>query len=200
MLSNFRNQLKEQKMEDRFEEVFAEIPVVRKALGWIPLVTPTSQIVGVQAMLNVKFGRWENFSPQAMDIALGYYGQTPAPVDPEVQKIAATKAGKDPITCRPADLAKPAMDRYREELKKEGLPDDDEHCVIWAMFPQEVKKHYASKAAPAEPKQETVEVPAPPPASEPAPAATAVAAGPREMRLTINGTSYSAVIEEVPVD
>ena len=92
-----------------------------------------------------------------------------------------------------------AMDRYREELKKEGLPDDDEHCVIWAMFPQEVKKHYASKAAPAEPKQEKVEVQAPPPAPEPV-APAAPAAGPREMRLTINGTSYDAVIEEVPVD
>lgn len=63
MLSNFRTQLKEQGMEDKFEEVFAEIPVVRKALGWIPLVTPTSQIVGVQAMLNVKFGRWKNITP-----------------------------------------------------------------------------------------------------------------------------------------
>lgn len=198
MLSNFRNQLKEQKMEDRFEEVFAEIPVVREALGWIPLVTPTSQIVGVQAMLNVKFGRWQNFSPQAMDIALGYYGQTPAPVDPEVQEIAAGKSGKEPITCRPADLAEPAMDRYREELKKEGLPDDEEHCVIWAMFPQEVKKHYASKSAPVEPVQEKVEVPAPPPAPEPA--AAEPADGPREMHLTINGNRYTAVIEELPVD
>ena len=200
MLSNFRNQLKEQKMEDRFEEVFAEIPVVRKALGWIPLVTPTSQIVGVQARLNVKFGRWENFSPQAMDIALGYYGQTPAPVDPEVQKIAATKAGKEPITCRPADLAEPAMDRYREELKKEGLPTDDEHCVIWAMFPQELKKHYASKAAPAEPKQEKVEVPAA--AAAPAPAEPALAAPgrAREVRVSINGHSYTATVEEIPLE
>jgi oxaloacetate decarboxylase alpha subunit/pyruvate carboxylase subunit B len=200
MLSNFRNQLKEQKMEDRFEEVFAEIPVVRKALGWIPLVTPTSQIVGVQAMLNVKFGRWENFSPQAMDIALGYYGQTPAPVDPEVQEIASGKAGKDPITCRPADLAEPSMDRYREELKKEGLPDDDEHCVIWAMFPQELKKHYASKAEPG-PQPEKVEVPAAPPpaAAEAAPAAPAAAGRVREVHISINGKNYEAVVEEVPL-
>jgi pyruvate/oxaloacetate carboxyltransferase len=203
MLSNFRNQLKEQKMEDRFEDVFAEIPVVRKALGWIPLVTPTSQIVGVQAMLNVKFGRWKNFSPQAMDIALGYYGQTPAPVDKEVQKIAAGKTGKDPITCRPADLAKPAMDRYRDELKKEGLPSDNEHCVIWAMFPQELKKHYASKNAPAQPKQEKVEVPAPH-VEEKAPAGGEVAAPimsrPRDVRLSINGKDYTATVEELPVD
>ena len=202
MLSNFRNQLKEQKMEDRFEEVFAEIPVVRKALGWIPLVTPTSQIVGVQAMLNVKFGRWENFSPQAMDIALGYYGQTPASVDPEVQEIAAKKADKDPITCRPADLIEPRMEALREELKKEGLPADDEHCVIWAMFPQELRKHYQEKTAKAAPSAPQEVAPKPePPKEKPAPAHAAPAASGsghgREVHLTINGTSYTAVVEEV---
>ncbi|MGY8694177.1 MAG: pyruvate carboxylase subunit B, partial [Verrucomicrobiia bacterium] len=134
MLSNFRNQLKEQGMEDKFEDVFKEIPVVRKALGWIPLVTPTSQIVGVQAMLNVKFGRWKNFSPQATDIALGYYGRTPAPVDPEVQRIAAKNSGKDPITCRPADLKDPGMDALRSALAEKDFPTNDEHCVVQAMF------------------------------------------------------------------
>lgn len=201
MLSNFRNQLKEQKMEDRFEEVFAEIPVVREALGWIPLVTPTSQIVGVQAMLNVKFGRWENFSPQAMDIALGYYGRTPAPVDQKVQEIAAAKSGKDPITCRPADLAKPRMAEIRDELKAANLPTDDEHAVIQAMFPQELKKYYDSKkkvskaavpdvkAAPAKPEAKPVE-------------AAAAGAGGRgtEVHLTINGTSYVAEVEEIPLN
>ena len=125
-------------MEDKFEEVFAEIPVVRKALGWIPLVTPTSQIVGVQSMLNVKFGRWKNITPQAADIALGYYGRTPAPVDPKVQKLCAEKMGKEPITCRPADLIKPGMEDLRKKLAEKGLPTDDEHCVIYAMFPQQV--------------------------------------------------------------
>jgi oxaloacetate decarboxylase alpha subunit/pyruvate carboxylase subunit B len=127
--------------------VLEEIPVVREALGWIPLVTPTSQIVGVQAMLNVKFGRWENFSDQAIDIALGYYGSTPAPVNPEVQKLAARKAGKDPITCRPADLKKPGMDGLRQELRDKGLPSDDEHCVIQAMFPAQLESHYKNKEA-----------------------------------------------------
>jgi oxaloacetate decarboxylase alpha subunit/pyruvate carboxylase subunit B len=147
MLSNFRTQLKEQKMEDRFDEVFAEIPVVRKALGWIPLVTPTSQIVGVQAMLNVKFGRWKNFSPQAMQIALGYYGRTPAPVDPEVRRIAATLSKQEPIDCRPADLLSPRMPQLREELRAKGYPADDEHCVIYAMFPHELEKYFAAKKA-----------------------------------------------------
>lgn len=201
MLSNFRNQLKEQKMEDRFEEVFAEIPVVRKALGWIPLVTPTSQIVGVQAMLNVKFGRWKNFSPQAMDIALGYYGQTPAPVDPEVRKIAADKCGKEPITVRPADLIQPDMDNLRKQLKEEGLPTDDEHCVIWAMFPQELKKYYVAKSAPAQPAAATPT--AAPVVAQPAPApATTVVQGTpsgnaRQINLEINGKTYSASVEKI---
>lgn len=202
MLSNFRNQLKEQKMEDRFEEVFAEIPVVRKALGWIPLVTPTSQIVGVQAMLNVKFGRWKNFSPQAMDIALGYYGQTPADVDPEVRKIAAQKTGKDPITCRPADLIAPEMDTLRKQLKEAGLPDDDENCVIWAMFPQELKKHYDSKKQPAAEAVASVssasaKADAPPAKAAPAAAGAAPTGDVRELNLTINGKNYSAKVERI---
>lgn len=148
MLSNFRTQLKEQKMEDRFEDVFAEIPVVRRAFGWIPLVTPTSQIVGVQAMLNVKFGRWKNFSPQAMDIILGYYGRTPAPVDTEVQKLAAKMSGKEPITCRPADLQKPKMTELKAALKAKGMTDSDEFATIHAMFPQELEKYWATKDKP----------------------------------------------------
>src|SRR5690606_33320904 len=111
---------------------------------------PTSQIVGVQAMLNVKFGRWKQIAPQAADIALGYYGITPAPVDKEVQALAAKQAGKSPITCRPVEApgAKHKhMDDLRAELKSKGLPDDDEHAVIYAMFPVQLEQHYKNKAA-----------------------------------------------------
>lgn len=196
MLSNFRTQLKEQKMEDKFEEVFAEIPVVREALGWIPLVTPTSQIVGVQAMLNVKFGRWKNFSPQAMDIALGYYGTTPAPVDPEVQALAAKQAGKEPITCRPADLKEPGMEKLREELEAKGFPSDDEHCVIHAMFPMQLEDYYKKKNAPEEPAKEKAPAPAP---AAPAPASPAgnPEAKVRNMALTIDGKAHHVLVEEL---
>jgi len=198
MLSNFRNQLKEQKMADKFEDVFAEIPVVREALGWIPLVTPTSQIVGVQAMLNVKFGRWKNFSPQAMDIALGFYGQTPAPVDPEVRKLAAKKSGKDPIDCRPADLQKPRMETLAKELKEKGYPDDKEHCVIYAMFPQGIDGLYKNKEAapvPATPSP----TPAPPSAqSEPPPTSTAGSNGrTSRMKIHVSGQSHEVSVEEL---
>ncbi len=194
MLSNFRNQLKEQGMEDKFEDVFKEIPVVRKALGWIPLVTPTSQIVGVQAMLNVKFGRWKNFSPQAIDIALGYYGRTPATVDPEVQKMAAEKSGKDPITCRPADLKEPGMQALRDELAAKDFPSTDEYCVIHAMFPKELDDYQKKKDAPEEPKL------APWPAIKdqpPVPARqTAVPAGAHHYGINFAGKRYDVVVEE----
>jgi len=144
MLSNFRTQLKEQKMEDQFDAVFREIPVVREALGWIPLVTPTSQIVGMQAFLNVKFGRWKQITPQAADIALGYYGRCPAPVDEHVQKLAAQQTNREPISCRPVESPQAKrvhMDALKRELDAKGLPSDPEHCVIHAMFPQQLEAH-----------------------------------------------------------
>ncbi|MDR0353527.1 MAG: pyruvate carboxylase subunit B [Opitutaceae bacterium] len=191
MLSNFRTQLKDMKMEDRFEDVFAEIPVVRKALGWIPLVTPTSQIVGTQAVLNVKFGRWKNFAPAAMDIALGYYGRTPAPVDPEVQKLAARLTGKDLITCRPADLKKPRMAELKAQLRAAGLPDDDEHAVIHAMFPMQLKEHYDRKKKAAAVTTPAIVVTTP---AMPAPATTtsAVATTPAVPTPTTATTSAAA--------
>jgi len=160
MLSNFRNQLKEQNMTDKFEQVLLEIPYIRKCLGWIPLVTPTSQIVGTQAMLNVKFGRWKNFSQPAMDIALGKYGRTPGPIDSEVLKLAMDKTGQKPLDCRPADNLKPRMDALRAELAAKGLPTDDEACVLHAMFPTEFAAlHKKPAPAPAAaPKAAPVEI------------------------------------------
>lgn len=205
MLSNFRNQLKEQGMADRFQDVLEEIPRVREALGWIPLVTPTSQIVGVQSMLNVKFGPWKTISPHAADIALGYYGRTPAPVNPEVQALCAKQAGKDPITCRPADLIKPGMEKLLATLKEKGLPSDAEHAVIYAMFPQQIEELYKPKEAPA-----PVAAPAPTPATPPAPAAVQSVSGdtinaqlsgtpdgPRSMNLTLGGETHSVTIERL---
>jgi oxaloacetate decarboxylase alpha subunit/pyruvate carboxylase subunit B len=153
MLSNFRTQLKEQGMSDKFDQVLAEIPVVRAALGGIPLVTPTSQIVGTQAMLNVKFGRWKNLSQPAIDVALGKYGKTPGPIDPAVLGLALKKPGTKLIDCRPADLLAPRMPQLRAELTTAGLPADDEACVLHAMFPQEFaalhKKPATAAPAPA---------------------------------------------------
>ena len=137
MLSNFRNQLKEQGMADRWEEVSREIPYVRQCLGWVPLVTPTSQIVGTQAMLNVKFGRWHTLSQPTIDVALGKYGRPPGPIDATLLELIVHKTGQSPIEERPADLALPHMPKLKAELRGKGLPDDDETAVLYAMFPTE---------------------------------------------------------------
>ena len=184
MLSNFRNQLKEQGMADRFEEVMREIPYVREALGWIPLVTPTSQIVGTQAMLNVKFGRWKMFSQPAMDIALNKYGRTPGVVDPEVRKLAEEKTGQKSVQGRPADLLEPRMEKLRAELAKKGLPVTDEAAVLYAMFPTETEKVL---------KGEFVAPPAPKAEAKPA-----APSGPgKRYSLTIEGKQHDVLVEEL---
>jgi len=195
MLSNFRNQLKEMKMETRFAEVMAEVPVVRAALGWIPLVTPTSQIVGTQAMLNVKFGRWANLAQNTIDVALGRYGRAPGPVDPELRALAAKKSGQDPVTVRPADLLSPRMPALKKELADKKLPVSDDLAVLYAMFPRETE---ALLKPPAPTPAAPVAV-APASAPKPAPAAAPVAsrpAAPNHFHLTVNGRRHEVLVEE----
>lgn len=142
MLTNLENQLREQGAEDRFDEVLADIPAVRKDLGYIALVTPTSQIVGTQAVLNVLSGeRYKNIAKETACILKGEYGSTPAPVNAELQKRVL--AGAEPITCRPADLLEPELDKLTEELQRlagdKGIqlaenPIDD--VLTYALFPQ----------------------------------------------------------------
>jgi len=184
MLSNFRNQLKEQGMSDRYDEVLEEIPYVRECLGWIPLVTPTSQIVGTQAMLNVKFGRWKMISGEAMDIALGKFGRTPGPVDPEVLAEVIKRTGQQPVQGRPADLLEPRMAKLKAELKAKGFEDSDENAVLWAMFPMQLEKVLKGEkpAAPAKPAA--------------APSATAAAAVGRKYVLNIDGARHEVIVEE----
>ena len=185
-------------MEDKFEDVFREIPVVREALGWIPLVTPTSQIVGMQAFLNVKFGRWKQISPQAADISLGYYGRTPAAVSQEIQEIAMKQTGKEPITCRPVESPEAihkSMDDLRNELKAKNMPHDDEHCVIHAMFPKQLETHYQTKE-----KAETkVSVPGDVPKTS-APAASGNNRPARRYALRINGKRVEVDVEDLSLE
>jgi oxaloacetate decarboxylase alpha subunit/pyruvate carboxylase subunit B len=191
MLSNFRVQLKDMNMSDRIDQVLAEIPYVRECLGWAPLVTPISQIVGTQAMLNVKFGRWKNFSPAAMDIVLGNYGRTPAPVDKEVLALAEKNTGKGPMTTRPADSLKPNVENLRKQLAEKDLPTTDEAVVLFAMFPMEYEKLIKNPAS--------ITASAKPAAPAPAAAAPAIRPTGRQQRLmiTVNGQTAEALIEEV---
>lgn len=182
MISNFRNQLRELGMANRLDEVLSEIPHVRRCLGWIPLVTPTSQIVGTQAMLNVKFGRWKNFAPAAMDIALGKYGRTPGPIDPEVLRYAMERSKETPMEGRAADQLPPRMEKLRAELRAKGLPDNDETAVLYAMFPQQVLDLHAGR------KPTTVPAPAPIAAKPITPA--------KRFRITLGSHRRDAIVEE----
>lgn len=142
MLTNMESQLKEQGAENKFDEVLKEIPLVRKDLGYIPLVTPTSQIVGTQAVLNVMTGeRYKTISKETAAVLKGEYGSTPAPVDEILQQQVLN--GAEPISCRPADLLQPEIETLTLELQKladkESLILSDkliEDVLIYALFPQ----------------------------------------------------------------
>ncbi|MBP6762880.1 MAG: methylmalonyl-CoA carboxytransferase subunit 5S, partial [Thauera sp.] len=114
MISNMESQLKQQKAADRLREVLIEVPRVREDAGFPPLVTPSSQIVGTQAVFNVMMGRYKAMSGEFADLMLGYYGQAPGERDPEVVALAEQQAKKPPIDCRPADLLKPEWHALRE--------------------------------------------------------------------------------------
>jgi len=188
MLSNFRTQLKEQGMSDRFDEVVREIPVVREALGWIPLVTPTSQIVGTQAMMNVKFGRWKMICQPAQDIALGKYGRTPGTINPDVLAQVEKQTGKKSITCRPADLLEPGLEKYRKQCAEKGLPTSDEIVVLFAMFPQQIEDLFKPKVAAAVPAT------AKPAVAPTVPAARANGNG-KHLFVTVNGQRHEVTVE-----
>jgi len=191
MLSNFRNQLKEQGMAGRWDEVSREIPYVRECLGWVPLVTPTSQIVGTQAMLNVKFGRWTNLSQPAMDVALGKYGRTPGPIDSGLLDVIFKKTGRKPNEERDPALAVPNMPKLREALAAKGLPTDDETAVLHAMFPVETERLVRGEKPSV---SSTAPKPVAAPASPASPAPTGVS---RRYSLSINGRKTEATVEEV---
>ncbi|MFP5383507.1 MAG: sodium-extruding oxaloacetate decarboxylase subunit alpha [Gammaproteobacteria bacterium] len=157
MLTNMESQLREQKAESRFDEVLAEIPRVRKDLGYIPLVTPTSQIVGTQAVLNVLSGeRYKSISKETQGVLRGEYGAAPAPFDAALQ--ARVLEGASPVTCRPADLLQPEMEKLTTELRKladeqrmrletgDRLLDD---VLTYALFPQIGLKFLQNRGNPA---------------------------------------------------
>ncbi|WOX06121.1 sodium-extruding oxaloacetate decarboxylase subunit alpha [Microbulbifer pacificus] len=144
MLTNMENQLREQGAGDRLDEVLEEIPRVRQDLGFIPLVTPTSQIVGTQAVLNVLTGeRYKSISKETAAVLKGEYGATPAEVNRELQDRILD--GAEPVTCRPADLLSPELDKLAAELQQKAVEDDIaltsgdgeiDDVLTYALFPQ----------------------------------------------------------------
>lgn len=146
MISNMESQLKQQGAGGRVKEVLAEVPNVRKDAGYPPLVTPSSQIVGTQAVLNVLMGRYKVLTGEFADLMLGYYGSTIGPRNPEVIEASAKHAKKQPITGRPADLLKPEWEDLRAHaLALQGCNGTDEDVLTYAMFPQVAPKFFASR-------------------------------------------------------
>lgn len=164
MLSNLVNQLRGMDALDRIEDIYAELPRVRKDLGQVPLVTPTSQIVGVQTVNNVLFDgekeRYKMITDQVKAMCYGLYGKTPVPIDPEVKakSLKGYSRGETPITCRPAEVLEPELEKAREDVKDLAMDLDD--VLIYALYPVTGKRFlkwkYDKEEPPAEVKPRTM--------------------------------------------
>ena len=206
MLTNMESQLKEQGAGDKLDDVLAEIPRVRKDLGYIPLVTPTSQIVGTQSVMNVMMGeRYKSISKEVQALLKGEYGAAPAPFDSELQ--SRVLEGAEPITCRPADNLAPEMEQLREELKGkaseegitlEGGERETDDVLTYALFPQIGLKFLRNRGNPDafEPAPQAVDDKAPKAASAPAASAQAASSGPQTYTLNVNGKQYVVEVAE----
>lgn len=150
MLSNLHSQLKEQNALDKYQQVLEETPRVRKDLGYPPLVTPTSQIVGIQAVMNVLSGkRYSQVSKEVKEYCLGYYGKSPAPIEPTLLKKII--GNEKPITVRPADLLKPELSERKKEAEKIGIlrkGSEQEDLLTYALFPQIAPKFLKGEIKP----------------------------------------------------
>ena len=201
MLTNMESQLKEQGAGDKLDEVLAEIPRVREELGYLPLVTPTSQIVGTQAVMNVMFGeRYKSISRETRAVLRGEYGATPAPVDKALQERVLQ--GDKPITCRPADLLEPEMDRLAAELKNIAAEkritlskgdNEIDDVLTYALFPEIGLKFLQHRGDPSafEP------VPTAESVQPPAKATSQKAVGASEVyTITVSGQRYVVEVSE----
>ncbi len=186
MISNLVSQLREQNALDKMSEVMAEIPRVRKDLGYPPLVTPTSQIVGIQAVLNVLSGsRYKQVTQEVKAYLLGQYGRPPAEINEEIRKLVI--GDEKAITVRPADMLKPEMEKAKTEGQKLGIIHSDEDVVTYALYPQ-----VAVKFLRGESKEEAM------PCAVAAPAASApVADLPMEFAVDVDGEVFNVKISSV---
>lgn len=165
MLSNLVNQLREMDALDKIDEVFRQLPIVRRELGQVPLVTPTSQIVGIQTVNNVLFDtpneRYKMITAQVKDLCYGLYGKTAVPIDPEVQKKALKgyPRGETPITVRPADVLEPELEKAKKDV--EGLAKNLDDVLIYALYPTTGKRFlrwkYGLEEMPQDVKPRTME-------------------------------------------
>jgi oxaloacetate decarboxylase alpha subunit len=186
MLSNLESQLKQQNALDKLPAVMAELPETRKDMGYPPLVTPTSQIVGTQAVLNVLMGeRFKTLSKESQDVIAGKYGKLPGVVNPDLVKKVC--GDQQPITVRPADLLEPEWERLKTEVKEKHGVEKDEEIIIFALFPQIAAKYLENRGKPS---AEVFKTPD-------APAAKGSAADTNHFKVTVNGKAYDVVVDEL---
>ena len=197
MLSNMEGQMKEQGQGDKMDEVLKEVPLVKKDAGYPPLVTPSSQIVGTQAVFNVLFGRYKRLTGEFADLMLGYYGKTTGDYNPDVVKIAQEQTGKEPITCRPADKLDNEWNKLKETAAKlEGYNSSDEDVLTAALFPQIAPKFFKTRSEGPKNLGTDPTAAAAKPAAAPAPAAAAPATGPKNYTVLVNGQNYAVTVSE----
>lgn len=184
MLSNLESQLKQQNAGDKMDAVLAELPKVHKAAGYVPLVTPTSQIVGTQAVMNVLMGPYKVMTQDFRNLITGKFGKLPTDADPELVKKALEQNHMDAVvTCRPADLIEPEWDKMVEESKKAGGDGSDEDVLTYAMFPNVAPKFFAERSKGPVDAASTF-------AKKEAPAAAKENKG-GSYTINVNGTSYN---------
>jgi len=196
MLSNLESQLKEQNASDKIDEVLKEIIVVQKDCGYIPLVTPTSQIVGTQAVFNVLFGRYKNLTQETADLVTGRYGALAAPANPDLIKLGLEKNKYDAVlTERPADKIPNEFAKIEEEAKKAGA-NSVEDVLTYAMFPKVAHDFFKKRSEGPVDSASFVVKPAAPAAAAPAPAAGAAASpgAAAAYNVNVNGTNYAVVV------
>ena len=182
MLSNLESQLKQQGASDKIDQVLAELPLVQKDVGYVPLVTPTSQIVGTQAVFNVLFGRYERMTGEFCDLLTGKYGKVPAEPNKDLVKKALEQNKMDEaITCRPADKIEPEWDKMVEEAKANGGNGSVEDVLTYAMFPKVATKFFETRADGPVDAEKSFGLKETPKAAS--------ASG--SYTVTVNGTSYS---------
>ena len=188
MLSNLENQLKQQGASDKIDDVLKEIPLVQKDVGYVPLVTPTSQIVGTQAVFNVLFGRYNNLTQEFRDLLTGKYGKVPAEPNADLVKKALEQSKMDAaITCRPADKIEPEWDKMVEESKKNGGNGSVEDTLTYAMFPKVATKFFETRATGPVDAEKSFGIKPPAPQA----AASSASKGGGSYTVTVNGTAYN---------
>lgn len=209
MLSNLESQLKQQGASDKMDAVLKELPIVQKDVGYVPLVTPTSQIVGTQAVFNVLFGRYEKMTGEFKDLLTGKYGKLPAEPNATLVKKALTENKMDAaVTCRPADLIQPEWDIMCKESKEAGGDGSDEDVLTYAMFPKVAPTFFKNRSkGPVDAKATFGIKEAPKSTSGAASSACTVtvngasyavtsSASGDKMNITVNGTPYSVAFSK----